>query len=90
MPATVKLLIYSLFFGEGIDLDNIDCLFIVYPFAFEGKLIQYIGRIQRSKTKPVIYDYRDSKIDYFEKMFKKRNRYYNKLIKNQLIDKIEN
>ena len=74
------------FFGEGIDLDNIDCLFIVYPFAFEGKLIQYIGRIQRSKTKPVIYDYRDSKIDYFEKMFKKRNRYYNKLIKQQLVE----
>lgn len=58
------------FFGEGIDLNNIDCLFIVYPFAFEGKLIQYIGRIQRSKRKLVIYDYRDSKIDYFEKMFK--------------------
>ena len=74
------------FFGEGIDIDNIDCLFLVYPFAFEGKLIQYIGRIQRSKTKPVIYDYRDSKIDYFEKMFKKRNRYYKKLIKQQLVD----
>ncbi|MGC9344501.1 MAG: DEAD/DEAH box helicase [Bacteroidales bacterium] len=33
------------YFGEGIDISNLECLFIVYPFAFEGKLIQYIGRI---------------------------------------------
>jgi len=69
------------YFGEGIDISNLECLFIVYPFAFEGKLIQYIGRIQRSENPPVIFDYRDSKIDYFEKMFKQRKRYYNKLLK---------
>ena len=69
------------YFGEGVDIDNLECLFITYPFAFEGKLIQYIGRIQRSGKPPVIFDYRDSKIDYFEKMFKQRNRYYKKLLK---------
>lgn len=69
------------YFGEGIDISNLECLFIVYPFAFEGKLIQYIGRIQRSEKRPVIFDYRDVKIDYFEKMFKQRKRYYNKLLK---------
>jgi superfamily II DNA or RNA helicase len=67
------------YFGEGVDISNLECLFIVYPFAFEGKLIQYMGRIQRSGHPPVIFDYRDSKIDYFEKMFKQRKRYYNKL-----------
>ncbi len=70
------------YFGEGIDINNLECLFIVYPFAFEGKLIQYIGRIQRSEKRLVIFDYRDSKIDYFEKMFKQRNRYYKKLLKD--------
>ena len=69
------------YFGEGIDISNLDCLFIVYPFAFEGKLIQYIGRIQRSETQPVIFDYQDSRIDHFEKMFKQRMRYYKKLRK---------
>lgn len=69
------------YFGEGIDVDNLECLFIVYPFAFEGKLVQYIGRIQHSGKPPVIFDYRDSKIDYFEKMYKQRNRYYKKLQK---------
>lgn len=69
------------YFGEGIDISNLECLFIVYPFSFEGKLIQYMGRIQRSGKGPVIFDYRDSRIDYFEKMFKQRKRYYNKLLK---------
>ena len=69
------------YFGEGIDISNLECLFIVYPFAFEGKLIQYIGRIQRSEKQPVIFDYRDSRIDHFEKMFKQRMGYYKKLQK---------
>ena len=69
------------YFGKGVDIDNLGCLFITYPFAFEGKLVQYIGRIQRSGKPPVIFDYRDAKIDYFDKMFKQRNRYYKKLLK---------
>lgn len=69
------------YFGEGIDSSALECLFIVYPFTFESKLVQYIGRVQRSGKPPVIFDYRDSKIDYFDKMFKQRNRYYNKLRK---------
>ncbi|GHU15022.1 hypothetical protein FACS189441_6060 [Betaproteobacteria bacterium] len=69
------------YFGEGIDISALECLFIVYPFTFEGKLVQYIGRVQRSGKPPIIFDYRDSKIDYFDKMFKQRNRYYNKLRK---------
>ncbi|HEX7845982.1 MAG TPA: DEAD/DEAH box helicase family protein, partial [Chitinophagaceae bacterium] len=67
------------FFGEGTDLQNASCLFLVYPFSFEGKLIQYIGRVERSEITPVIYDYRDIKIDYLNKMFLKRNAYYRKL-----------
>lgn len=67
------------FFGEGVDVDQFDCLFLVYPFSFKGKLIQYIGRINRSNRLPMIYDYRDRQIDYFEKLFKKRNRFYEKI-----------
>lgn len=64
------------FFGEGSDLQNASCLFLVYPFSFKGKLIQYIGRVQRSEFTPVIYDYRDYQIDFLERLFLKRNRYY--------------
>ncbi|SHM70848.1 DEAD/DEAH box helicase [Chitinophaga sp. CF418] len=71
------------FFGEGTDLDNATCLFLVYPFSFEAKLIQYIGRVQRSEIVPVIYDYRDIRIDYLNNLFLKRNTYYRKLIRQR-------
>ncbi len=67
------------FFGEGTDLQNASCLFLVYPFSFKGKLIQYIGRVQRSEITPVIYDYRDQKIEYLNRLFLKRNTYYRQL-----------
>ena len=69
------------YFGEGSDLPNINSLFLVYPFSFKGKLIQYIGRVQRSEINPTIYDYRDIKIDYLNKLFLKRNTYYRKIAK---------
>lgn len=64
------------FFGEGSDLRNASCLFLAYPFSFRGKLIQYIGRVQRSELTPVIYDYRDYQIDYLNRLFLKRNKHY--------------
>lgn len=64
------------YFGEGTDLQNASCLFLVYPFSFKGKLIQYIGRVQRSEKTPVIYDYRDLKIEYLDKLFLRRNVHY--------------
>jgi superfamily II DNA or RNA helicase len=67
------------YFGEGTDLKNADCLFLAYPFSFKGKLIQYIGRVQRGEVAPWIYDYRDPKIDYLNRLFLKRNAYYRKL-----------
>lgn len=77
------------YFGEGTDIQNIACLFLVYPFAFEGKLIQYIGRVQRSEVSPVIYDYRDHKISYLERLFQKRNLYYKKLDQSGLTSPID-
>jgi|SRR5450432_56149 len=77
------------FIGEGTDIDALDCLVLAYPFSFEGKLIQYIGRVQRSIIKPVIYDYRDRKIEYLENLFKQRNRYYRKLVKNGQLKQYE-
>lgn len=67
------------FFGEGVDISTIECLFIVYPFSFKGKLVQYIGRVMRSKNNPCVYDYYDEKISYFSKMFKSRNAFYKKI-----------
>lgn len=69
------------YFGEGSDIKHINTLFLTYPFSFQGKLIQYIGRVQRSEINPTIYDYRDIQIDYLNKQFLKRNTYYRKIDK---------
>jgi superfamily II DNA or RNA helicase len=71
------------FFGEGTDLTTANCLFLVYPFSFKGKLIQYIGRVQRGELQPVIYDYHDQKIAYLHRMFLKRNTYYRSIYRQQ-------
>jgi len=65
--------------GEGTDFQNLDSPFLVFPFAFQGKLTQYIGRIQRgAEDDNRVYDYRDKKVEYLERFFKKRLKYYEK------------
>lgn len=66
------------FFGEGLDVKYIDCLFLVYPFSFEGKLIQYIGRIQRSDGEKLIFDYYDYLIEFYKIQFNSRFKVYKK------------
>ena len=67
------------FFGEGIDIQNFSCLILAFPFSFEGKLVQYMGRLRDTGNQRTIIDYRDSLIPFLEKQFKQRNRHYKKL-----------
>src|SRR3989339_699021 len=76
------------FFGEGLDIPGIDCLIIAFPFSFEGKLIQYIGRLRGKDNQKIIIDYEDKKIAFLERQFKRRKRYYNKISKSYLIRNI--
>lgn len=71
--------------GEGTDLVNAQCLFLAYPFSFKGKLIQYIGRVQRSGKVPLVFDYRDEKVAYLNRLFPKRNAFYRQLDKQNLL-----
>jgi superfamily II DNA or RNA helicase len=65
--------------GEGSDFPNLDCLFLVFPFSFSGKLAQYVGRVGRNgDDKARVIDYRDSEIEHLEKMFRKRCTFYRK------------
>jgi len=67
------------FFGEGIDIRGTTCLVLAFPFSFEGKLIQYMGRLRDIGIQKLIVDYRDKNIPFLEKQFKQRARYYKKL-----------
>jgi len=78
------------YLGEGLDIHGVSALFLVYPFSFKGKLIQYIGRVQRSVKPPVIYDYHDQKIGYLHRLFLKRNAHYRHFDKDAtLFDDVE-
>ena len=64
------------FFGEGIDVRGMSCLILAFPFSFEGKLMQYIGRLRDIGSQKFIIDYRDKEIPFLERQFKQRERYY--------------
>ncbi|TSA44028.1 DEAD/DEAH box helicase [bacterium] len=67
------------FFGEGMDIHNITVLVLAFPFSFEGKLVQYIGRLLHGANPKRVIDYRDSKVEFLERQYKQRQRYYNKI-----------
>ncbi|MGI8583984.1 MAG: hypothetical protein ACR2KX_17445 [Chitinophagaceae bacterium] len=62
---------------------------LAFPFSFEGKLIQYIGRVQGSVITPLIYDFRDIQIEYLNNLFKQRNKHYRKLISAGQLRKLD-
>lgn len=67
------------FFGEGMDVHNISVLVLAFPFSFEGKLVQYIGRLLHGSGSKLVIDYRDREVAFLERQYKQRQRYYNKL-----------
>lgn len=68
--------------GEGVDLPDIQTLILAFPFSFEGKMIQYAGRLMRGRGNKKIYDIRDRRCEYLERLFNRRKK---GLIKLKLI-----
>lgn len=68
--------------GEGFDWPEVSHLFLVFPFSWKGKLIQYVGRVQRSykgKSVAFVHDYFDEKVPMLKLMYFKRLRTYRNL-----------
>lgn len=63
------------YIGEGFDVPRLDTLFLAMPISWRGTLQQYAGRLHRTfggKREVLIYDYIDSQVPVFERMYTKR------------------
>lgn len=67
--------------GEGFDCPRLDVLMLASPVSFEGKLQQYLGRLNRDyegKLAVYVYDYIDAHMKVFDNMYSKRLKTYKK------------
>ncbi len=68
--------------GEGFDYPRLDTLIMATPVSGKNVVEQYAGRLNRDyegKKDVIIYDYVDSHIDMFEKMYYKRLKAYKQI-----------
>jgi len=65
--------------GEGFDCKSLSTLFIATPIKFNGRVLQYVGRVLRpapDKDKAKVYDYVDSNVGVLVTAAKVRARVY--------------
>jgi superfamily II DNA or RNA helicase len=70
------------YLGEGFDCPQLDTLFLAFPVAFKGRLVQYTGRLLRpypGKQTATVYDYADTDVPVLAAMHAKRLRTYRSL-----------
>lgn len=68
--------------GEGFDFPRLDTLIMATPVSFRSVIEQYAGRLNRDypgKRQVIIYDYIDSHIPMFRKMYMKRLKAYKQI-----------
>ncbi len=68
--------------GEGFDLPELDTLILAMPLSFEGRMVQYAGRLHRlveGKTHVHVVDYVDSSQAMLVKMYRNRVKAYRKM-----------
>lgn len=79
---TMVLVATGSLIGEGFDFPRLDTLIMATPVSFRSVVEQYAGRLNRDyegKRDVIIYDYVDSHISMFDKMYVKRLKAYKQI-----------
>jgi len=67
--------------GEGFDCRELSTLFLATPIKFNGRLLQYLGRILRpapGKNKAKVYDYQDVNVGVLMNAARGRQQVYDR------------
>ena len=73
--AGIVLVATGSYLGEGFDWPELDALFLAFPLAFKGRVVQYVGRLLRThegKHHVELHDYVDARVPVLDRMHTKR------------------
>jgi superfamily II DNA or RNA helicase len=71
----VVLVATASYLGEGFDWPALDALFLAFPLAWRGRVVQYVGRLLRAhdgKHHVEVHDYVDTRVPVLARMHEKR------------------
>lgn len=71
----VALIATGSYLGEGFDWPALDTLFLAFPLAWKGRVVQYVGRLLRAhdgKHNVEVHDYVDSLVPVLARVHTKR------------------
>jgi superfamily II DNA or RNA helicase len=67
------------YIGEGIDFAHLDTIVFTMPISYQGRIIQYLGRVGRRGQKCLAIDFVDENVPMLKSSFTKRMKGYKQM-----------
>jgi superfamily II DNA or RNA helicase len=67
------------YIGEGIDFAHLDTIIFTMPISYQGRIVQYLGRVGIRDQECLAIDFVDEKVGMFKASFKKRLKGYKQM-----------
>lgn len=67
------------YIGEGIDFAHLDTIVFTMPISYQGRIIQYLGRVGRRGQKCLAIDFVDENVPMLKSSFSKRMKGYKQM-----------
>jgi len=74
------------YIGEGIDFAHLDTIMFTMPISYQGRIVQYLGRVGRRGQKCLAIDFVDENVPMLKASFKKRLKGYKEMGYKQVSD----